>query len=46
MSVANFLFHQDVMWWLAGLMGSIIGAVWNFAVTSTFTWNWKKKNNR
>lgn len=36
--VAEFLFDRDVPWWLAGLLGAIVGAVWNYAITSTFTW--------
>jgi dolichol-phosphate mannosyltransferase len=26
------------IWWLAGLAGVLIGAVWNYAVTSVFVW--------
>ncbi len=36
--VAIYLFDKDVPWWLAGLLGAGVGAVWNFAVTSTVTW--------
>ena len=25
-------------WWLAGLLGAIAGAVWNYAITAVFTW--------
>ena len=25
-------------WWLAGLAGALIGAVWNYAIASTYTW--------
>jgi dolichol-phosphate mannosyltransferase len=26
------------VWWLAGVAGVIIGSVWNYAVSSVFTW--------
>ncbi len=39
--VASFLFENGIQWWLAGILGAVIGAVWNYAITSTFTW--KKK---
>ena len=25
-------------WWLAGIAGAIVGSVWNYAVSSVFTW--------
>lgn len=36
--LANFLFGQGIPWWLSGLLGAVVGAVWNFAITSSFTW--------
>lgn len=36
--IAVFLFDQDIHWALAGTLGAVIGAVWNYAITSTFTW--------
>ena len=36
--LADFLFDLAVPWWLAGLLGAAVGAVWNFAVTSVFIW--------
>jgi dolichol-phosphate mannosyltransferase len=36
--VANFLFDEKYSWWLSGLAGVLVGAVWNYAVTSVFTW--------
>jgi dolichol-phosphate mannosyltransferase len=36
--VAAHLYELDVSWWGAGIIGAAIGAVWNYAVTSTFTW--------
>jgi dolichol-phosphate mannosyltransferase len=36
--VAEYLFVRQVPWWLAGLLGAGIGAVWNYAVSSQFVW--------
>ena len=36
--VAEFLFSTNVPWLLAGLLGAVVGAVWNYGVSSTFTW--------
>ena len=36
--VANWLYTNKPIWWLAGLLGSFVGAVWNYAVSSTVVW--------
>ena len=36
--IASYVFATDRKWWLAGLVGVLIGAVWNYAVSSVFTW--------
>lgn len=36
--VAVWLFERDSAWFVAGLAGILVGAVWNYAVTSTYTW--------
>jgi len=36
--VASYIFQQNYAWWLSGVAGVIIGAVWNYAATSVFTW--------
>ncbi len=36
--LADFLFGYGIAWWMAGLLGAVVGAVWNFAITSSFTW--------
>jgi dolichol-phosphate mannosyltransferase len=33
------LFVQTGTWWLAGLAGAAVAALWNFALSSLFTWN-------
>jgi dolichol-phosphate mannosyltransferase len=35
---ASFVFEQNYRWWLAGLAGILISAVWNYAATSLVTW--------
>jgi len=36
--VASFIYNGDRNWWVAGLGGVLMGAVWNYAVTSVFVW--------
>jgi dolichol-phosphate mannosyltransferase len=36
--VASYVFASDRTWWLAGVAGAIVGSVWNFAMSSAFTW--------
>ncbi len=35
---AEFLFQNELHWILAGISGAVVGAVWNYAVSSIFTW--------
>jgi dolichol-phosphate mannosyltransferase len=40
--VASALFVQDnETWWVAGILGGLLGSVWNYAMTSVFTWRVK-----
>ena len=36
--VASYLFAEQQVWWVAGIAGIIVGSVWNYAVSSIFTW--------
>jgi len=36
--IAAYIFAQDTTWVLASLSGIVVGAVWNYAVTSVYTW--------
>jgi dolichol-phosphate mannosyltransferase len=36
--IASYVFSTDRAWWLAGTAGVAVGAVWNFAASSVFTW--------
>lgn len=37
--IASMVFHENYGWWLSGLTGASISAVWNYAVSSIFTWS-------
>jgi dolichol-phosphate mannosyltransferase len=36
--IADLLFVQDYDWWVSGICGIVVGAVWNYAMSSLFTW--------
>jgi dolichol-phosphate mannosyltransferase len=36
--VASYAFTTSHTWWLAGVAGAVVGSVWNFAMSSVFTW--------
>jgi dolichol-phosphate mannosyltransferase len=36
--IGTWVNAQDGRWWLAGMAGIVIGAVWNFAASSFITW--------
>ncbi len=36
--IAAYLFNQQEVWWVAGIAGIVVGSVWNYAVSSIFTW--------
>jgi dolichol-phosphate mannosyltransferase len=36
--VASLIYAEQPTWWLAGLAGALVGAVWNYAVSGLFTW--------
>ena len=37
-AVADMFYLKAFPWWLAGLAGTVAGVIWNYAMTSTFTW--------
>ena len=39
--IAGYVFSRNEVWWLAGLAGIVVGSVWNYAVSSVFTWKEK-----
>ena len=36
--IASFLFNRQTMWQLAAVAGIFVGSVWNYAMTSRYTW--------
>ncbi len=36
--IATYVFRTDQTWWVAGIAGVVVGSVWNYAVSSVFTW--------
>jgi dolichol-phosphate mannosyltransferase len=44
--VASYLFAEQQSWWLAGIIGVVLGTVWNYAMTSVFTWRVKPVDSK
>lgn len=38
LGVADLVYNHDPNWWRAGIAGALMAAVFNYAVSSTFTW--------
>lgn len=36
--VGQLIYEQNANWWLAGIAGALMGAVFNYVATSIFTW--------
>lgn len=36
--IASVLFERHWSWWLSAVAGTLVGVVWNYAMSSTFTW--------
>jgi dolichol-phosphate mannosyltransferase len=41
-AVAKMLYGHDVGWLMSGLLGAILGSVWNYGVATTF-FNWRRR---
>jgi dolichol-phosphate mannosyltransferase len=37
---AEYLFESNIPWWFAGAAGALVGAVWNYAVSTQIVWTW------
>ncbi|MGH6829107.1 MAG: glycosyltransferase [Rhizomicrobium sp.] len=37
-SLASWLYENDQVWWVAGAGGALIGALWNYAMSTLFVW--------
>ncbi|MEI6033763.1 MAG: glycosyltransferase family 2 protein [Verrucomicrobiae bacterium] len=40
---AEYLYAAKIPWWFAGACGALIGAVWNYAVSTQIVWTWLPK---
>jgi dolichol-phosphate mannosyltransferase len=36
--IATLIYDNNPRWWIAGLGGAVIGAVWNFTLSAAFVW--------
>lgn len=36
--IGTWMAGQDERWWVAGIAGVVVGAIWNFAMSSALTW--------
>lgn len=39
--IASWLYANDSVWWLAGIAGALMSAVWNYALSNIFVWRVK-----
>ncbi len=37
---ADYLHTSAIPWWISGATGALIGAVWNYAVSTQIVWTW------
>jgi dolichol-phosphate mannosyltransferase len=44
--VASYLFKRHTPWELSALAGIVLGAVWNYALTATYTWGKRSPKSR
>ena len=35
---ASWLYYERPVWWVAGAVGAIMGASWNYAMSTLFVW--------
>lgn len=36
--IGNYIYDSDPNWWLAGIAGSLVGAVWNYVASTALVW--------
>lgn len=41
--LAQYLFQHKIAWWISGLIGAMIGSVWNYSVSTQIVWRKKKR---
>ena len=42
--VASVIYRRRSNWWIAGLGGALMGAVWNYVVSAAFVWRRSRLN--
>ena len=42
-SFAGSLLHSGMPWYVAGVAGNILSAVWNYSASSVFTWQMRQR---
>jgi len=40
-SIASWLYANESVWWVAGIAGALMSAVWNYALSNLFVWRLK-----
>lgn len=41
--IANNIYDHGISWWLSGLLGAVVGSLWNFGVSSQFVWRPRRR---
>lgn len=36
--IASYLYSEHPIWWVAGIAGAVMGALWNYSMSSRFVW--------
>lgn len=36
--IADWMFYETAHWWVAGIAGAVVGAVWNYAISRAVVW--------
>ena len=36
--IASLIYGANSKWWLAGILGALVGTVWNYVVSASFVW--------
>jgi dolichol-phosphate mannosyltransferase len=36
--MGSWVFHETARWWVAGVAGSIVGAIWNYLLSRSLVW--------
>ncbi|HLX41939.1 MAG TPA: GtrA family protein, partial [Bryobacteraceae bacterium] len=45
-AIATLAYERGVPWYIAAALGMVISSVWNYAVSSVFTWRMRSRRAR